>query len=53
MLGWIILIPVQLGVIDLLAVFLILVRRAGGRLPGPPAEPPPLDVIIPAYNEAA
>ena len=51
-LGSIVLIPVQLGVIDTLAIFLILVRRAGGRLPGPPAERPPLNVIIPAYNES-
>ena len=51
-LGFIILIPVQLAVIDLLAVFLILVRRAGGRPPGPPAQRPPLNVIIPAYNES-
>src|SRR5260370_33463259 len=50
--GSIILIPVQLGVIDTLAIFLILVRRAGGRLPGPPAQRPPLNVIIPAYNES-
>jgi cellulose synthase/poly-beta-1,6-N-acetylglucosamine synthase-like glycosyltransferase len=50
--GWLILIPVQLAVIDLLAVFLILVRRAGARPPGPPAQRPPLNVIIPAYNES-
>ena len=51
-LGPVILIPVQLGVIDVLAVFLILIQRAGGRRPGPPAQRPPLDVIIPAYNES-
>jgi len=51
-LGPIILIPVQLGVIDTLAIFLILVRRAGGRPPGPSAQRPPLNIIIPAYNEA-
>ena len=51
-LGSIVLIPVQLGVIDLLAIFLILMRRSGGRLPGPPAQRPPLNVIIPAYNES-
>src|SRR5260370_9252814 len=50
--GSIILIPVQLGVIDTLAIFLILVRRAGGPPPGPPTQPPPLDGIIPAYNQA-
>ncbi|HEX9527100.1 MAG TPA: glycosyltransferase [Streptosporangiaceae bacterium] len=50
--GWIILIPIQLAVIDLVAVFLILIRRAGGRPPGPPAQRPPLNVIIPAYNES-
>lgn len=48
----IILIPVQLAVIDLMAVFLILIRRVGGRLPGPPAERPLVNVIIPAYNES-
>ena len=37
-LGSIILIPVQLGVIDTLAIFLILVRRAGGWPPGPSAQ---------------
>ncbi len=51
-LDWVILIPIQLAVVDLWAVFLILIRRAGGRPPGPPAQRPPLDVIIPAYNEA-
>ena len=51
-LGSIVLIPVQLGVIDLLAIFLILIRQSGGRLPGPPAERPPLNVIIAAYNQS-
>jgi cellulose synthase/poly-beta-1,6-N-acetylglucosamine synthase-like glycosyltransferase len=51
-LGWIILVPVQLAVIDVTALSLILVRRVGGRAPGPPAQRPPLDVIIPAYNES-
>jgi cellulose synthase/poly-beta-1,6-N-acetylglucosamine synthase-like glycosyltransferase len=51
-LGPIILIPVQLTVIDVLALLLITVRRAGRRLPGPSAQRPPLDVIIPAYNES-
>jgi cellulose synthase/poly-beta-1,6-N-acetylglucosamine synthase-like glycosyltransferase len=51
-LGPIILIPVQLAVIDLLAIMLILVRRIGGRPPAAPAQRPPLNVIIPAYNEA-
>lgn len=50
--GWIILIPVQLAVIDLLAVSLILVRKAGGRPPGPPVQRPRLNVIIPAFNES-
>jgi cellulose synthase/poly-beta-1,6-N-acetylglucosamine synthase-like glycosyltransferase len=50
--GPIILIPVQLGVIDVAALMLILVRRVGGRQPDPPAHRPPLDVIIPAYNES-
>jgi cellulose synthase/poly-beta-1,6-N-acetylglucosamine synthase-like glycosyltransferase len=50
--GPVMLIPVQLAVIDVLALLLILVRRAGGRSPGPPSQRPPLDVIIPAYNEA-
>jgi cellulose synthase/poly-beta-1,6-N-acetylglucosamine synthase-like glycosyltransferase len=51
-LGWIILVPVQLAVIDVTALSLILIRRVGGRPPGPPAQRPPLDVIIPAYNES-
>ena len=51
-LGSIILIPVQLGVIDLAGDLPHPVRQAGGRLPGPPAERPPLNVIIPAYNES-
>jgi cellulose synthase/poly-beta-1,6-N-acetylglucosamine synthase-like glycosyltransferase len=51
-LGWIILVPVQLAVIDVTALSLILVRRVGGRAPGPPAQRPPLNVIIPAYNES-
>jgi cellulose synthase/poly-beta-1,6-N-acetylglucosamine synthase-like glycosyltransferase len=51
-LGPVILIPVQLGVIDVTAMFLILIQRAGGRPPGRPAERPPIEVIIPAYNES-
>lgn len=51
-LGWVILVPVQLAVIDVTALSLILVRRVGGRPPGPPAQRPPLNVIIPAYNES-
>lgn len=50
--GPVILMPVQLAVIDVLAVFLILIRWVGGRRPGPPDQRPLLDVIIPAYNEA-
>jgi cellulose synthase/poly-beta-1,6-N-acetylglucosamine synthase-like glycosyltransferase len=48
----IVLIPAQAVVIELLAVFLILIRALGGRPPDPPPQRPPLDVIIPAYNEA-
>jgi Glycosyl transferase family 2 len=50
--GPIVLIPAQAVVIELLAVFLILIRAVGDRRPGPPEQRPPLDVIIPAYNES-
>ena len=50
--GPIVLIPAQAVIIELLAVFLILVRAAAGRAPDPPTQRPPLDVIIPAYNES-
>lgn len=48
----IILIPAQALVIDLLAVFLIVIRAVGRRPPHPPKQRPPVDVIIPAYNES-
>jgi cellulose synthase/poly-beta-1,6-N-acetylglucosamine synthase-like glycosyltransferase len=50
--GPVILNPALAAVIDLLAVFLILIRAAGSPPPGPPTQRPPLDVIIPAYNES-
>ena len=50
--GPIVLIPAQAVIIELLAVFLVLVRAAAGRAPDPPTQRPPLDVIIPAYNES-
>ena len=50
--GPIVLIPAQAAIIELLAVFLMLVRAAAGRAPDPPTQRPPLDVIIPAYNES-
>jgi cellulose synthase/poly-beta-1,6-N-acetylglucosamine synthase-like glycosyltransferase len=50
--GPIVLISAEAVVIELLAVFLLLIRAAGRRPPGPPTVRPPLDVIIPAYNES-
>jgi cellulose synthase/poly-beta-1,6-N-acetylglucosamine synthase-like glycosyltransferase len=47
-----VLIPSQAAIVDLLAIFLILIRAVGGRPPGPPAQRPLLNVIIPAYNES-
>ena len=51
-LGPIVLIPAQAAIIELLAVFLMLVGAAAGRAPDPPTQRPPLNVIIPAYNES-
>jgi cellulose synthase/poly-beta-1,6-N-acetylglucosamine synthase-like glycosyltransferase len=48
----IVLIPTQAAIIELMAVFLILIRSVGDKLPDPPVQRPPLDVIIPAYNES-
>ena len=50
--GPVILNPALAAVIDLLAVFLIVIRAVGSPAPGAPAQRPPLDVIIPAYNES-
>lgn len=50
--GPIVLIPAQAAAIEVMAVFLILIRAVGDKLPDPPTQRPPLDVIIPAYNES-
>ncbi|HLI38419.1 MAG TPA: glycosyltransferase family 2 protein [Streptosporangiaceae bacterium] len=50
--GPIMLIPVQAAAVGLTAVFLIVIRAVGAPPPGPPEQRPPLDVIVPAYNEA-
>jgi cellulose synthase/poly-beta-1,6-N-acetylglucosamine synthase-like glycosyltransferase len=48
----IILIPVQMAMVDVLAVLLVLTGRIGGQRPRPGAERPPLNIIIPAFNES-
>ncbi|HEV2373974.1 MAG TPA: glycosyltransferase [Streptosporangiaceae bacterium] len=50
--GFVVGIPVQFATIDVLAILLIMVGRAEQRLPQPGPHRPPLEVIIPAYNES-
>ncbi|WP_042431320.1 glycosyltransferase [Streptacidiphilus anmyonensis] len=50
---FLILASLRSAVTDLTFVLLTVVRAVGGRIPRPGPERPALDVIIPAYNEAA